>query len=620
MAYTDPMAQRLTVLAKHLLAMAQRAGRPELVSRLDEVTRTLADTSVRVVVVGQFKQGKSALVNALVTAQICPIDDVVATSVPTLVRWGERTTAALITELSGDTEVIRTDIHPRDLRDHVTELSGQSAVFSNLYAEVTLPRKILANGLIFIDTPGVGRPQSHASTNLTLLPQADAVVMVSDATQEITQPELAFLSQAAELCPRITCVVSKSDLQYDWRSVVQANREHFAAAGIDAPLFVTSALMHDHAAVAKNRELLEEAGVTNLARHLHKEWRAVQAERHERAADEIRSVAGLLAMVVNAELEVLNTPQNGAAVVQDLVQAEERAERLGRISARWQQTLGDGAAELLDDIEFDLRDRLRSVGREAEELIESSDPGKSWDDIGAWLSESISQAVSDNFVWAHKRSQHLAEVVAQHFTLDGRASTPELSLVGTEKALRAIGDLDFVKSGSLTAGQKVMIGLKASYGGVLMFGLMTTLAGLALVNPVSIAAGLIMGGFAYKQDAGQRLEHRRIEAKAAVRRLIDEAIFQVSKESRDRLGGVKRLLRDHFISVAESFKLSLTESIRVAKRSAQLPQTERGQRLELMRRQAHEIQAVSEEAEAICGRASAAVQTAPTPEKISTSR
>src|SRR5690606_16179286 len=155
------------------------------------------------------------------------------------------------------------------------------------------------------------------------------------------------------------------------------------------------------------------------------------------------------------------------------------AEQLSLQSARWQQTLGDGTAELIDDIEFDLRDRLRAVGREAEALIDSSDPGEAWDEIGVWLADSLTAARTQHFIWAFDRSKHLAEVVSKHFALDGRAAVPDLTPPTVDRALGAIGSIDFVRSGSLSIGQKVMIGLKGSYGGVLMFGLMTTFAGMA---------------------------------------------------------------------------------------------------------------------------------------------
>ena len=46
---------------------------------------------MRVLVVGEFKQGKSQLVNALVNAPVCPVDDDIATAVPTVVRHAETT-------------------------------------------------------------------------------------------------------------------------------------------------------------------------------------------------------------------------------------------------------------------------------------------------------------------------------------------------------------------------------------------------------------------------------------------------------------------------------------------------------------------------------------------------
>lgn len=593
------LAQQLDNIASQVRDIAVRSGRDDLADRLDSASQALADTDVQVVVVGQFKQGKSALVNALVSAPVCPVDDVVATSVPTIVRWGQRASAALVTEMAETGEIIRNEVAPDRLRQHVTELAGEVGYLGRLHAEVTLPRRILADGLIFIDTPGVGRAQARASTNLTLLPQADAAIMVTDATQELTEPELAFVKQATALCPRLTCVVSKIDLQHQWRGIMDANTAHFTGAGVTVPMIATSALLHNLAIEEADDDLKAEAHIDDLAKHLHRNVRTdVLASRRKVAANDICSVGEHLTLVVDAELKALIAPQDGEQIVQDLRQAEETAERLGKRSARWQQTLSDGAGDLISDIEFDLRDRLRAVGREADQLIESSDPGKAWNDIGAWLAESVTQAVSDNFVWTHQRSVHLAEVVAQHFSIDGKAAVPELTLTGADQVLGAIGGLDTVHPGKLSIGQKLMIGMKGSYGGVLMFGLMTTLAGMALVNPISVAAGLIMGGFAYRQDAHQRLEQRRAEAKGAVRRLVDESIFQVSKEARDRMNRVRRLLRDHFITVADDLKHSLNESVRKAKNSASLPKNERERRVETLRAELQEIQQ-------LCGRASA---------------
>ena len=90
----------------------------------------------------------------------------------------------------------------------------------------------------------------------------------------------------------------------------------------------------------------------------------------------------------------------------------------------------------------------------------------------------------------------------------------------------------------------MFVALRGSYTGVLMVGLLTCLAGMALVNPYSVAAGVVLGRKAYKDDAAARLQRRRNEAKAAVRRYIDEVVFQVNKHLKDRLRLVNRTLRD----------------------------------------------------------------------------
>ena len=65
-----------------------------------------------------------------------------------------------------------------------------------------LPRKLLATGLVLVDTPGVGGLGSaHSAATVSALPMADAVVFVSDACQEFTAPELEFLRTAAAHVP-----------------------------------------------------------------------------------------------------------------------------------------------------------------------------------------------------------------------------------------------------------------------------------------------------------------------------------------------------------------------------------------------------------------------------------
>src|SRR3954447_23834959 len=93
---TEPPASsehRVLAQVTELVDLGIRAcgayGRGDLAGRLERLRRTLGDPGLHVVVAGEFKQGKSSLVNGLVGAAVCPVDDDVATALPTYVRYGD---------------------------------------------------------------------------------------------------------------------------------------------------------------------------------------------------------------------------------------------------------------------------------------------------------------------------------------------------------------------------------------------------------------------------------------------------------------------------------------------------------------------------------------------------
>ena len=80
-------SKALVTIVDNVGRLAASTGRADLARRLDHTHERLQDPNVRVIVVGEFKQGKSKLINALVNAPVCPVDDDVATSVPTSVGY-----------------------------------------------------------------------------------------------------------------------------------------------------------------------------------------------------------------------------------------------------------------------------------------------------------------------------------------------------------------------------------------------------------------------------------------------------------------------------------------------------------------------------------------------------
>jgi hypothetical protein len=575
--------------------------RPDLGGRLLQTRKRLADPNVRVLVVGEFKQGKSQLVNALVNAPVCPVDDDIATAVPTVVKHAEKTTVTLVREGSQDAPPERTEVPVAQLAEYVSEAGnpGNRAMLS--YAEVGLPRKLLAGGLVLVDTPGVGGLGSaHGAATMSALPSADAVLLVSDAAQEYTGPELEFLQAAMKLCPNVACVLTKTDLYPHWRRIMELDRGHLAAAGIDAQIFPVSSTLRLHAAKTQDTALMDESGFRELVAFLLRKVvaRADELDRRSTAHDVI-AVADQLGAGMKAELAAQEDPERVEALVGELSRAKARADELKQRSARWQITLNDGVADLQSDIDYDLRDRLRSIGREAEQLVDDADPAQMWEQFSEWFHQQVASAASANFVWTAERARWLAGQVAEHFAEGADISLPDLRFDQSPGVAGKVDRLAQPEAEGFGIGQKLFTGMRGGYGGLLMIGMATSIAGLGLLNPFSVGAGLLFGGKTVRDERKRMLQRRQSDAKTAVRKHIDEVTFQVGKDSRDTLRLAQRQLRDHFSALAEEVSTSLAASVMAAQGAVKTTTSEREKRIRDLKAELSRIDGMSARARAL---------------------
>jgi hypothetical protein len=575
------------------LELAVACGRKDLATRLRRAAVGLADDRVRVLVIGEFKQGKSQLVNALVRARICPVDDDIATSVPTSVSWAEQPSAALVKEKprAGDgpdpaePEYERTPIAVDDLAGHVSETGNPGNRAGLSHVEVSLPATLLEGGLELVDTPGVGGLGSvRATTTLAALPGADAVLLVSDAAQEYTGAELEFCKHAVKLCPNLTCVLTKIDLYPEWRKIYALNTEHLAAAGVTAQVIPVSSTLRWHALERNDNELNVESGFPVLATLLTQIVQHADLLTRRAAANTVLRVTEQLSSACSSELGVAENPETVDAIIRGLAEAKSRITALRDRSARWQQTLADGAADLSSDIDYDLRDRLREITRAAEEEIDSfGDPAVVWVEFAPWVEERVAAATSANFVWTHERARWLSTQVAEHFAEDGQLALPDLELVSGASMLDEIRPMTLSSTDDPNLADKALTAVRGGYIGTLMFGMFSTVAGLAMLNPFSVGAGMLLGGRTLRDERKRLLTKRQAEAKVAVRRYTDDVIFHVGKDSRDLLRRLQRQLRDHFTDVAAELETSLAESMRTAETAARADAAQRDQRVTELR-------------------------------------
>jgi hypothetical protein len=575
----------LVKLLEQGIELARDGERPDLCGRLEQTRQRLLDPSIRVIVVGEFKQGKSQLINALINAPVCPVDDDIATSVPTVVRYGNPPSAVILipkdSANAGEEPVLeRKQITLEELPSYVSERGNPDNSRRLMAAEVFLPRKILASGLSLVDSPGVGGLDStHSLTTFSTLPTADAMLLVSDASQEYTEPEIQFLRQALRVSPNVACVLSKTDLYPQWRQVAELDRSHLDRVRADIRLFPVSSDVRLSAARLGDAELNTESGFPELVTYLRTEI-VGKAERLQSrsVAQDLVSVTEHLSLSLQSELRALENPDGTPQLIVELEAAKEKADELRQRSARWQITLNDGMSDLIAEMDHDLRERMRSIQREAEAAIDAGDPGPMWKQLVDWLEQRVAAGVSDTFVWTNERAQWLSGEVASLFAHDDVA-LPVLRVDDTTGVLDPVEVMPALDPGTLGMMQKILIGARGSYGGVLMVGLVTGIVGMSLINPFSLAAGVLIGGKAFRDDKEARLQRRRAEAKQLVRRQIDDVIFQTGKQLKDRLRFVQRATRDHFTGIADEHHRSLADSVLAAQKAANSFTQERAHRI-----------------------------------------
>jgi hypothetical protein len=606
----DPVTRATTVVDLALRACAAY-DRPDLATRLGAAKRSLADPVVHVVVVGEFKQGKSSLVNALVGATICPVDDDIATAVPTYVRHGPEPAAALLFD---EDPPRREPIPVEDVQSWVVERSptadlsdrrrpgGGAEPARVAGVEVRIPRKLLAGGLVLVDTPGVGGLGSvHAAASLAAASMADALVFVTDASQELTRSELDFLRQARDMCGTVVCALTKIDFYPFWRKIRDLDTGHLREQRLELPVLPVSSMLRARAVAGNDTALNTESGFAELVRFLAERVGGGAAGRLAAdAAGEVAAVCRQLEAQFEAERAALADPAAAQQVVNELTAVKDRVEALKAAAARWNQTLTDGITDLNSDIDHDLRGRIRTVIQESDDAIEQSDPADTWSEMESWLEARLAHELLANYTLLRDRATALSEEVGEHFRAASGEVLSRLAVPNPTPMLATAQVEHKLELDRMKVGKQAMVALKSAYGGALMFVMLGAMTGISL-GPLGLGIGLVMGRKGLRDEKKRQRAARQNQARNAVRRYCDEVSFVMNKHSRDTLRKIQRELRDHYTGLAEELNRSNTAALTSATESVKRTQTERDQRLKDLDAELARLRKLRSDATAVAG-------------------
>jgi tRNA U34 5-carboxymethylaminomethyl modifying GTPase MnmE/TrmE len=520
-----------------------------------------------VVVVGEFKKGKSSLVNALVNAEVCPADPVYATVTPIAVSHGDELTVTLTRRRGQQTE----QANIADIAGIASEDGNEGNHLGVTGVDITLPRRLLASGLCLVDTPGVGGLDSGVGAmTLATLETASGVLFTTDCSQELTAPEIEYLTAARQRCANVLCVMTKRDLYLHAGDLVERNRTHLVAAGIDdVEIFAVSSVLHLLALANHDVALEAESGFSALFTALRQRvWEPARRAGLADAGHQLAAVADHLAIPIEAEREARRSVESAERVITQLDESRRRVQQFTAANARWQQRLAEGMQDVSNDLDHDLRTRIRQLNQMADGRIDSDVAAEDLT-YETWLHKAAMEEVIKHYESIVDRVSALADETAERFaTFDQRAGFRVEGPVPADllAAVHVTREQNLVKDGIIR--RVITTGQGYSSGMIISSSVLGLLAPAFLwVSVIALPIAGFMARRAFVDDRARRRMARRQELKRLTTRYLDEIGFVVHKDSRDTMRRLQREIRGHYTERAVQLERTLKQALAAAEQA-----------------------------------------------------
>jgi len=399
-------------------------------------------------VVGQFKRGKTTLINALLGRDLLPAAVVPLTSVVTIIEHGV-TEGVIVHFIDGSSR----ETAACELTDYVTERGNASNRRGVSAAVVRLPCPLLSTGLRIIDTPGVGSVHTHnTETAYAFIPHVDAAVFLVTADPPVSQAELQFLHDLRKEVERIFFVQNKIDqvAPEDRRESLDFSRAQLASAlgENEVRMFSLSARDALAAKLTGNAQSLEESGLG--------EFEVALAEfiRSEKSETAVSAALHAVASLVRQQQAAIALER--AALAMPLEELEEKRARFEAYLSQMRQTREDSrhllraaserlVSEVVDRDLAELQGKHRPIliaglKRTAQENSDLSGHAL-LDRLNDYVRSSI-EAVYEN--WIAREEQRVTEALHEavdRFNSQINHALSELARISSELFHAEVGDL-----------------------------------------------------------------------------------------------------------------------------------------------------------------------------------
>ena len=275
-------------LLRRLERIINQHGMVEFRAALSTILDKIESNNFQIALFGRVSSGKSSLLNHILGTEVLPVGVNPITAVPTRIIHGAEPALTVAypdrnperVEVTRLAEFASEQFNPGNAK-HVTRIV------------LELPSERLRDGVVFVDTPGLGSLATVGSAEtLAYLPQCDLGVVLVDAGSTLSQEDLSTIQSLNEAAIPAFVLLSKADLlgRED-----RSNSVNYIAAQITSQLGLTLSVF-PVSTRAEHARLLEEWFENEIA---------PLCEKHQEMAQQsVRRKIGALREAVEAALKV----------------------------------------------------------------------------------------------------------------------------------------------------------------------------------------------------------------------------------------------------------------------------------------------------------------------------
>jgi predicted GTPase len=585
--------QEIIKLFQQTQAIVEQSDRQDIAQTLAQSKQRFTEGKLFVVVAGEFKQGKSSLINALLNEKnLFPVDIDITTNLVSSITYGKEEKVTVIIGEPGQGQA--KSITREEIPNYVTEQKNANNILKAQMLVIESPNPQLKEGLVLVDTPGVGGLNTeHTAVSYAFIPNADVILFVSDTEKPLTVKELEFVDLIARHCKNFIFVVTKKD-QGNYKEIITSNREKLSKTlnrlANEIDLIPVSSKTKLAYLKSKDLEDLEDSNFVALETKL---WQILERQRGFiltlRALADLGKALSQIKTPIQVEWEACQqTPSKLAEIEDQFYLIQQKLQNLSKNNSAWLTQLSDGLSDIKDGIFNQYKQRMSKISSQAEAYLEDSKMLAHPEEIISTLEIEINsiiidltQQISNLSSDLQKRIQKTTGLNLKNFQISSLTENQENSYTFDTQKIKSTSMWEKTLNISQNASFKATIGatIGSLVGGFIGGGIGTLFGGVGAVPGASIGSQL--GGFigglgglvtGTKQVLSSEQDKTKRQVLPEIRKFIEQNQQLYYNTLSETIKDLQRSMRNELTTQIQQEKETCDRTLQSLKESKKLTQ------------------------------------------------